>query len=118
MTGDRDWACLACGEDVRAQLRGRPDARYCSDACKQKAYRARKQASADMPAVVGTWFTWYPPDIRELLLAGRSDPASWSRWLVMEAEGGTVNLRGGPDGWYRCKYRLAGFLAEATAVAP
>ena len=36
-------ACEQCG----AELVGRGDARYCSDACKQAAHRARAKASAE-----------------------------------------------------------------------
>jgi PHP family Zn ribbon phosphoesterase len=41
-----DSVCEACGKAIEA---GRTDKRHCSNACKQKAYRARVAAASKLP---------------------------------------------------------------------
>jgi len=105
--------CERCDEPVWRDARA--DARYCSDACRQAAYRARRKPEAP-PDIVDKWFRWYPLDVREVLLAGE-DPAGWNRWLVTEIENGNVHLRGGPDGWYLRRCSLGRFMSEAVVDA-
>jgi hypothetical protein len=38
---EQDRPCVVCGEDVQEHDSRRPDARYCSAKCRQRAYRAR-----------------------------------------------------------------------------
>lgn len=129
---DRRCAHVPCSQLLWYDRRA--DARYCDDACKQAAYRARRQPAAVEPvnasAIVGKWFTWYPPDIRELLLQGE-DKAGWGKWLataILEDGGdivrggpvaaGVVQLRGGPDEWCWRDHPLDKFVREASPVEP
>lgn len=41
---EREQPCVVCGRDIRDADVSRPDARYCSAACRQRAYRARVTA--------------------------------------------------------------------------
>lgn len=40
---DREIICILCGKTVRSSVLALQNAKYCSDACKQAAYRRRKK---------------------------------------------------------------------------
>ena len=44
----RGWNCAQCGDQMTDRDH-RPDARYCSSACRQKAYRARRRDNQPLP---------------------------------------------------------------------
>ncbi len=112
--------CPACGRQLPARDRphGGRKPRYCSDACKAKAYRARQQAGEP------------PPDLLPVSAAGRHARAVEIRQQVSELTGimadtasgqqalfaspGTARRRTRPAETARTLHHL---IAELTALA-
>ncbi len=62
--------CAACG---KRRLGRRSDAKYCSNACRQRAYRCRKYPTAE-----NEWYTpaWVMKLVRQVMGSITLDPAS------------------------------------------
>jgi hypothetical protein len=115
--------CPVCGGQMpaRDRSRGGREARYCSDACKAKAYRARQQAGSlpetDTPPLTGAARHARAVEIRQQVseLAGTlADTASGQQALFAPPRTGR---RARPAETARALHRLITELAALAAAA-